>query len=396
MSSATAFTADRVHLPEHRRESTGSTAADSVSTSPRRTLEWTAFWAVAIPLGLLDGLHWYLRTPRSPAAVVVLHVLVDWTLYPALVPLVRFVTRKNGLDSAAWPRHVPVHLVAALGFQYVHLQITQFMFVMVVRPLFLEGAGAARYYFPGLPPQHLREYPIDLLAYWIIVGFCYASHYRSVLHQREIASARLETCLAEARLELLRRQLSPHFLFNTLNTISVLAQSGEQTAFLETLACLSELLRVALDETQPQTVVLSDELRFLDGYLRIQQIRFADRLTVRLNVEDASLNGLVPFMILQPLVENAIEHGIRAESSASLITIEAAVKQSSLRLRVCDGGPGFANTPGPRRHRIGLANTESRLQQLYGEAHKIEYGHAPNGGASVTISIPFQQPELAG
>jgi LytS/YehU family sensor histidine kinase len=263
---------------------------------------------------------------------------------------------------------------------------------MVVRPLFLDSQGARRYYFPGLPPQHLREYPIDLLAYWIVVGFCYLSQYRSALHQREIASARLETSLAEARLELLRRQLSPHFLFNTLNTISVLAQSGEQAAFLETMACLSKLLRVALDETQPQIVALEDELRFLDGYLHIQQIRFGDRLSVQVNIEEASLNGLVPFMILQPLVENAIEHGICAEAATtSLITIESTVRPPTLSLRVFDGGPGFRHAPGPHTKRIGLANTESRLQQLYGDDHKIEYGHPPDGGACVTISIPFQQ-----
>jgi two-component system, LytTR family, sensor kinase len=398
MSSVTTFPADSLHLPGPGSDSFGSRADGDISptTSRRRTLEWTAFWAVAVPLGLLDGLHWYLRTPPAALSVVAMHVLVTWTLYPALVPLVRFVTRKQGLDSAAWPRHVPVHLVAALGFQYVHLQITQFMFVMVVRPLFFDGPSPARYYFPGLPPQHLREYPIDLLAYWIVVGFCYASQYRSELHKREIASARLETSLVEARLELLRRQLSPHFLFNTLNTISVLAQNGNQAAFLETMACLSELLRLALDETQPQTVVLSDELRFLDGYLRIQQIRFADRLAVRTNVERAALGGLVPFMILQPLVENAIEHGFSAETSISVITVEAMVKRSSLHLRVCDGGPGFTSKGGPRRNRIGLANTESRLQHLYGEQHRIEYGHSPDGGASVTISIPFQRPSVNG
>jgi two-component sensor histidine kinase len=314
------------------------------------------------------------------------------------VPFARFVTSRFPLDIAGWPRYVPVHIVAALTFQYVHFQITHFLLVMVVRPLFFQnGSGTARYYFPGLPPQHLREYPIDLLAYWIIVGFFYASRYHSELHDREIGAARLETSLAEARLELLRRQLSPHFLFNTLNTISVLAQRGDQGAFLETLSRLSDLLRVAIDETHPQTVALSDELKFLDGYLGIQQIRFADRLSVRLNIEDESLRGTVPFMILQPLVENAIEHGISADSSTSVVTIETKVRHSVLHLMVSDSGPGFTTIkPGPRRNRIGLANTESRLQQLYGEAHTIEYGHSSDGGASVTISIPFRQPRVTG
>jgi two-component system LytT family sensor kinase len=396
MSNFTALPADGLSLPRTERSAAApDLGGDSATASSRRIVEpWLVVWAVAVPLGLLDGLHWYLQTPPVNFAVVVLHVLVAWSLYPVLVPFARFVTSRFPLDIAGWPRYVPIHIVAALTFQYVHFQITHFLLVMVVRPLFFQNAtGAARYYFPGLPPQHLREYPIDLLAYWIIVGFFYASRYHSELHDREIGAARLETNLAEARLELLRRQLSPHFLFNTLNTISVLAQRGDKSAFLETLSRLSDLLRVAIDETHPQTVALSDELKFLDGYLGIQQIRFEDRLRVRLDIEQESLRGVVPFMILQPLVENAIEHGISAETSTSVVTIETKVRQSVLHLMVSDSGPGFATAkPGPRRNRIGLANTESRLQQLYGDAHSIEYGHSSDGGASVTISIPFHQP----
>ncbi|MCU1385293.1 MAG: signal transduction histidine kinase, LytS [Acidobacteria bacterium] len=392
MSRVTAFPAEHLHVPAARDTSVALKVRPVDSTaSPRSAVERLALWAVAVPLGLLDGLHWYLQTPPVNPAVVVLHVLVAWTLYPALVPFAQSVTRRFPLDTAAWPRAVPVHLLAAVAFQYVHLQITHFLLVMVVRPIFFPGATTARYYFPGLPPQHLREYPIDLLAYWIIVGFFYAAHYRSELHQREVGAARLETSLAEARLELLRRQLSPHFLFNTLNTISVLAQNGNQTAFLETLSRLSNLLRVALDETQPQIVLLSDELKFLEGYIAIQQIRFADRLHVQLNVEKVSRRGLVPFMILQPLVENSIEHGFSALTSSTVVIIETTVKRSTLILRVNDSGPGFTNAPGPRHDRIGLANTASRLHQLYGDRQTIEYGHSPDGGASVTISIPFEQ-----
>jgi two-component system LytT family sensor kinase len=397
MSDSSVLPAEALRLSGLTRNAEAAAAGRSSSrTASSRTVElWLLFWAVAVPLGLLDGLHWYLQTPPASFAVVMLHVLVAWSVYPVLVPFARFVTSRFPLDVAGWHRHVFAHIVAALTFQYVHLQINHFLLVMVVRPLFFQGAaGPARYYFPGLPPQHLREYPIDLLAYWIIIGFFYASRYRSELHDRHIGAARLETSLAEARLELLRRQLSPHFLFNTLNTISVLAQRGDQSAFVETLSRLSDLLRVAIDETHPQMVALSDELKFLDGYLGIQQIRFEDRLRVRLNIDDESRRGIVPFMILQPLVENAIEHGISANTSVSVVTIETTVKRSVLHLMVSDSGPGFrTSSPGPRRNRIGLANTESRLQQLYGEAHHIDYGHAPDGGASVTISIPFRAGE---
>jgi two-component system LytT family sensor kinase len=395
MSDSPALPAAGLRLSGSARSSEAAAIGLTRAASPKTVELWLLFWTVAVPLGILDGLHWYLQLPSLNVPVIALHVLVAWALYPVLVPFARVVTRRFPLDVAGWPRHVLVHIFAALTFQYVHLQINHFLLVMVVRPLFFHaGSGPARYYFPGLPPQHLREYPIDLLAYWIIIGFFYASRYRSELHDRRIGAARLETSLAEARLELLRRQLSPHFLFNTLNTISVLAQREDQSAFLETLSRLSDLLRVAIDETHPQTVALSDELKFLDGYLGIQQIRFADRLSVHLDIEDESLHGVVPFMILQPLVENAIEHGISANTSTSIVTIKTTVRESVLHLMVSDSGPGFrTGSAGPRGNRIGLANTESRLQQLYGEAHNIEYGHSPDGGASVTIAIPFSANE---
>src|SRR5207245_5042684 len=221
------------------------------------------------------------------------------------------------LDVAGWPRRVPIHLFAALVFQYIHFEVNHLLLVRVVRPLFLHPSGTVRLYFPGLPPQHIREYPIDLLAYWIMIGFFYVSRYYFESHDREMAAAKLETTLAEARLELLRRQLSPHFLFNTLNTISVLALRGDQSAVVDTIGKLSELLRVAIDESNPQMVALSEELRFLDGFLGIQQIRFADRLHIVLDIAPDSLRAAVPFIILQPLIENAIEHGMSANEEAA-------------------------------------------------------------------------------
>ena len=187
----------------------------------------------------------------------------------------------------------------------------------------------------------------------------------------------------------MRRQLSPHFLFNTLNTISVLALRGDQASVVSTIGKLSELLRVAIDESNPQIVALAEELRFLDGYLAIQQIRFADRLHIRLDIAPESLRAAVPFMVLQPVIENAIEHGMSTnEETPSTVAIRAAVNDGRLHLAVSDTGPGFRRSRGQGGTGIGLANMELRLQQLYGDDHTIEYGGTV-AGASVTISIPF-------
>jgi len=274
------------------------------------------------------------------------------------------------------------------------------LLVTVVWPVFYPGRVIVSPVIAGISPQHLREYPIDLLAYWIVIGFVYASRYYSELAAREVAAAKLEASLAEARLEVLRRQLSPHFLFNTLNAISVLALRGDNDAVIETLSRLSDLLRFAIDETHPQTVPLSEELNFLDGYLAIQQVRFDDRLRVELKIAPQTLDALVPFMILQPIVENAIEHGISAQCEGSTITIKADIEHDELHLLVSDSGPGFKFEHRTRPSRpangngIGLANTRQRLDQLYGARHLIEYGPSPSGGASVAIHIPFEPAPL--
>jgi sensor histidine kinase YesM len=196
----------------------------------------------------------------------------------------------------------------------------------------------------------------------------------------------LRTSLAEARLAALRAQLNPHFLFNTLNAISTLALKGDQAAVTETLGRLSGLLRAALDE-HTEEIPLSREMDFLDDYIALQRIRFAERLTVEKRIAADTLDGLVPTMILQPIVENAIKHGVNAQRGGGRVDVSTVRNNGSLVIEVRDSGPGFraADTqPG-----IGLANTRARLDHLYGSDATFEYGSASEGGASVRISIPY-------
>ena len=162
------------------------------------------------------------------------------------------------------------------------------------------------------------------------------------------------------------------------------------------LSVLGDLLRVAIDDKHGHTVPLASELAFLGGYLRLQKIRFSDRLDVRMDIAPETVGALVPIMILQPLVENAIEHGMSSESRVSTIAIRTTIDNSKIRLSVSDTGPGFRSTTAAFVKGIGLSNTESRLEQLYGGAHEIEYGRLSGAGASVTISIPFREAAAAG
>jgi LytS/YehU family sensor histidine kinase len=216
---------------------------------------------------------------------------------------------------------------------------------------------------------------LDVLTYWAIVGMYLALHYSN-----------LRTSLAEARLAALRAQLNPHFLFNTLNAISTLALKGDQPAVTETLGRLSGLLRAALDEHTDE-ISLTREIEFLDDYVAIQRIRFVDRLCVEKSVANDTLDCLVPTMILQPIVENAIKHGINAQRGPGHVDVSAVRNNGSLVIEVRDSGPGFG--AGGVEAGIGLTNTRARLEQLYGSRYALEYGSRPEGGASVRISIPF-------
>lgn len=352
-----------------------------------------ALGVYGIALSLMDGLHMALREPAVRPPVIWLHLILGLAVYPVFIAVAVTLTHRLRLDGDRRMRNAALHLLVGLLLQYVHYLMLHWILANVIWPLFYPGSVLSSRVILGISANHYREYPIDLLAYWVVIGFVHASEYYYALGERQIAAAKLEATLAEARLEVLRRQLSPHFLFNTLNTISVLALRGDKNAVVDTLSRLSDLLRIAIDEDHPQLVTLSEELNFLEGYLGIQQVRFGDRLKVSLKVDPDSLRGLVPFMILQPIVENAIEHGISAKAGGSTVSIQTSIDTSTLRLTVHDSGPGFSPAErqrASRRHGIGLANTTQRLQQLYGDQHSIRRGDSPNGGALVEISVPFQ------
>jgi hypothetical protein len=210
------------------------------------------------------------------------------------------------------------------------------------------------------------------------------SYYRESQEREQI-----EVRLAQARLESLKLQLHPHFLFNTLNTITALIGT-DPVAAERVVAGLSELLRVSLHNAGEQEVPLERELKLLEPYLEIQQIRFQDRLTISLSVAPETRRALVPNLVLQPLVENAIRHGIAPRASAGRIEIEAERRNGTLHLRVTDDGVGLTHAPGRAlREGVGLGNTRARLQYLYGAEHRFELHGGPAGGFTVEIAIPF-------
>ena len=238
-----------------------------------------------------------------------------------------------------------------------------------------------------------------VVSYWVVLSIQTAMRNYGLLQERAQAALRsdlrlsqLETQVAQARLGALKAQLQPHFLFNTLNAIMVLVRQQKGAQAEETLARFSDLLRAVLANMEAQEVTLAQELEYLRLYLSIEQVRFSDRLRVDIAVPAELLDAAVPHMGLQPLVENAIRHGVGQRASSGTIAIEATRDGGALRVSVRDDGPGFGAS-GAGGSKLGLANTRARLRQLYGDAASLTTADAPGGGALVTMTLPFHTPE---
>ncbi|HEV2129507.1 MAG TPA: histidine kinase, partial [Longimicrobiaceae bacterium] len=195
--------------------------------------------------------------------------------------------------------------------------------------------------------------------------------------------------LTRAQLDVLKMQLHPHFLFNTLNAISALMHRDVPAAD-RMLARLGDLLRLSLEKAGTQEVTLRDELEFLEPYLEIEQTRFGDRLKVEWTIDSEALDAMVPHLILQPLVENSIRHGIAPRAAPGRIEISAQRSNGSLQLEVRDNGRGLNQGDQMRSTGVGLSNTRARLAQLYDGSHSFEVGGAPEGGVVVAMEIPFR------
>lgn len=256
------------------------------------------------------------------------------------------------------------------------------------RSLDLVGPPSALGVFLGLRAA------LDVLVYWSLLGVCQAITNFRRSEERERRAAELEARLTSAKLQALRMQINPHFLFNTLNSVTALLYVNPRAAD-ETLGDLSELLRRSLDSMEEQEITLERELEFIAGYLNIEQKRFGDRLRLEQNVPDELRKAMVPALILQPLVENAIRHGIEPQRGPGLISIEAKQDNKYLHLTIRDNGKGLppadANNVGRRGvgRGIGLANTQARLQGLYAKDQSFSIRLAEPQGCQVDIRLPL-------
>jgi len=341
-----------------------------------------------ILLALIEALQYYFAFLGTSRAVTfqyeISYALKESLVNAVLTPMVLWIASRYPLGR----RNVAKTFVAHLGGAIVYL----FLFVALRMPLgqiidYTTGKeGQPSWAFFG---RLLVRYPYDVAwMYGMILVLAQLWDYYDKYRERELRTSRLETQLAQAQLKVLKMQLDPHFLFNTLHSISSLMQQDVEAAD-DMLARLSDLLRMSLEDVNEQEVTLKREMEFLDGYLAIQQIRFRDRFKVRVNIDPKSLDALVPNMILQPLVENAVQHGIASRAGAGQLEVRSAVQNGTVRLEVRDDGPGPADDTGEGTGGVGLANTRARLQQLYGNSCRFSLTRPEQGGTLVVLEIPF-------
>jgi len=313
--------------------------------------------------------------------------LLSWLLCAGLwfagTPLILWMAHRFPIDRQRWLPSVLVHLPASGLLSLLMLGVYAF----ILPPFGL--ADLSQSWMERFRAQLVASLYSEIVTYWIVIGLSNAIDYYRKYRERDLSASQLETRLAQAQLEALRMQLHPHFLFNTLNSISVLM--GENVAAARRmLTQLSELLRASLENVGSQEVSLREELEFLKNYLEIEQTRFHDRLSVRMEVEPEVLDARVPNLILQPLVENAIRHGIAPCARPGWIEIRAARENGMVALNVLDSGPGLKSHSAKSFVKgIGLSNTEARLKQLYGNNHTLEISDVASGGLRVAIAIPL-------
>lgn len=337
---------------------------------------------------LLIGVLFAFRLPNQGSFEdvpwpLVISELGRWLLWGLLAPwiakAIKWISeRSTGSSGLGGLAQLMLNVPVAVGFT------TAFAALDFLKRKLIELAGF------DLPDPRLGVglLTYDLLIYLCIAAAIYAGRILDRSRGRAVHTSALEAQLAQARLQALKAQLHPHFLFNTLNAISALMHRDVESAD-RMIALLSDLLRVSLENDDRHQVPLKEELEILERYLAIERIRFRDRLKIEIDVEPSCREVLVPRLILQPLVENSIIHGIALQSTAGLISIQARRKGNRLAVAVADDGPGLMDGQ-PLREGVGLSNTRGRLAELYGNDHRFHLGRAPVGGLEVTLEVPFE------
>jgi signal transduction histidine kinase len=308
-----------------------------------------------------------------------------WYGWALLAPLVAWCHHRLNPDNRPWAARATIHVGLAVVFSIFHSTA-----IMAFRHLigFHRDVPVT---FDMVASFAINTLSTNLLGYGAIIAIVYATDFYRRYRERELVASQLSAQLAQAQLQALRMQLNPHFLFNAMNTIAMQVRKAANEDAVRMLAGLSDLLRYMLEDSRPPEVPLSEELVFVERYLAIEQVRFQDRLRIEVDAAPGTKDALVPTLILQPLVENAIRHGISRRAAAGRVAIRARRTDDHLLLEVEDDGPGLGAeiTPAPGTG-LGLKNTRARLAQLYPGEFAFDLAESAGGGTVARIRLPFR------
>ncbi len=353
-----------------------------------------AEWKIVVAGGTAYGVYMtiasYVVNERLGRPITWLTAFVNDFSYAILwmlfTPLVLWLARRFRFETGTIVLSVSIHLFASLLLAFVQKGAH-----WLIMAGYYEAIQQQPFSWDPLYRNLLSFFDYGLQLYWIVLAINYIGEYYTRFRSKELVASQLEARLAQAQLQALKMQLHPHFLFNALHTIAGLVRNDEKQKAVKMIAGLSDLLRSTLDRTDEQEVTLQQELDTVKKYLDIEQVRFADCLTTEINVDSSTLSALVPNLVLQPLVENAIRHGLTQDTIATgcKITISSIRQNGALLLEVRDNGSGLSNESTGKPEGIGLANTRARLERLYGGGQSFDLSNAVGGGVSARLSIPF-------
>ena len=359
----------------------------------RKYIKWAVIWGVWTLFGFFFASQVALQSQLSENPTPFWQIL-SWQLFSgyvwfAISPIILLLGQKFSFEEGKWKTSIPIHVVASLVIAVAQLAIDAYVLPKLGYMRRYETAS----YFDIFKIFLLVNVHFGVAIYWGVIGVQQAIKYYRKYRERELRTSQLEARLATSRLQVLKMQLHPHFLFNTLNAISELIYRDPESAE-RMISDLSDLLRMSFENLEVQEIPLKQELEFLEKYLEIEQMRFRDRLKVQMRISPETLDASVPNMILQPLVENAIKHGIGPRSEGGQINIIALRQNGHLQLMVSDNGLGvpFGDLENLTEG-VGISNTRRRLRHLYGDGHTFKLKNAENSGLVVGLTIPFKESE---
>ena len=309
-------------------------------------------------------------------------IIYGWAI---LFPAINWFAVRFRVEGGNWRGRLPVHLLGAFLFVLAHT----FLYAVYYHLCQCFYAGEDCLFLESLRRFFFSNWLLDSSMYFLILSAATARDYSRHFQAEQLKTLQLNAALADSRLSALKMQLHPHFLFNTLNSISTLMHEDVRAAD-EMVARLGDFLRLTLENSGEQVVTLAQEMNFINCYLEIENVRFGERLTLERKVAPEVLQARVPNLILQPLIENAIKHGISRQIRPGKISIRAGRTGEKLQLQVEDDGPGLQNGNAGGAGGIGLANTRARLFNLYGDNQRVEMKNAEPQGLIVTVEIPFE------